>query len=94
MKAKRWLLAGLLAAGLSSAALAETPTATNGEWRGMIETLYQGMDANRDGMVSKQEFLAEMSKRFDKMDRSKKGVLNQKSIEQILAELTMRPAGQ
>ena len=95
MKTKSYMQ-GLFAAaaiGLSSAALAATPTATNAEWRGMIETMYQGMDTNKDGMVSKKEFLAEMGKRFDKMDKAKKGMLDRRSIEEILAELAMRPGG-
>jgi len=94
MKAKRVMLSGLLAAaalGLSGAVLAEPPTATNAEWRGMIEKMSHAMDSNKDGMVSRQEFLSAMGKRFDKMDKAKKGMLDMKSIEEILAELAMRP---
>jgi hypothetical protein len=93
MKAKRAMLSVLLAAAamtLAGTARAETPTASNAEWRGMVETMYQGMDANRDGMVSRTEFLKEMGKRFDKMDRAKKGTVDMKSIETILSELAMR----
>jgi hypothetical protein len=32
-----------------------------------------------------------MSRRFDKLDTGKKGVLDMRSIEEILAELAMRP---
>jgi len=92
--ATRTALCAVLAAaamGLTGIARAETPTATNNEWKSMIERLSHSMDANKDGTVSRQEFLREMGKRFDKMDTAKKGVLDMRSIEEILAELAMRP---
>ena len=94
IKAKRVMLSALLTAatlGLSSAALAEVPSATNAEWHNMVTQISQRMDANKDGMVSKQEFLREMGRRFDKVDTGKKGMLDMRSIEEILAELAMRP---
>jgi hypothetical protein len=89
----KWLFAALAAAaiGLSGTAVAETPTATHAEWRGMIEKMSHGMDSNKDGMVSRKEFLDEMGKRFDRIDKSKKGMVDMKSIEAILSDLAMRP---
>src|SRR5919108_2375256 len=92
MKAKRATLSALLAAatlGLAGAAFAEVPSATNDEWRNMVTQLSQRM-ADRDGMVSRQAFLAEMGRRFDRLDAGKRGVLDMRSIEEILAELAMR----
>jgi len=40
------------------------------------ERMMRNMDKNKDGMVSRQEFLDYMGAQFDKMDAKKKGMLN------------------
>lgn len=40
------------------------------------ERTMRNMDKNKDGMVSRQEFLDYMGAQFDKMDPKKKGMLN------------------
>ena len=39
------------------------------------ERMMRAMDANKDGMVSRQEFMAYMGAQYDMMDSGKKGVL-------------------
>jgi Ca2+-binding EF-hand superfamily protein len=39
------------------------------------ERMMRAMDANRDGMVSRQEFLTYMGAQYDMMDTGKKGML-------------------
>ena len=78
------------AIGVSSAAFAETPTATNAEWKTMVQRLSQGM-ADKDGMVTRQQFLVTMGKKFDAMDTGGKGMIPTKSVEEILADLAIRP---
>ena len=39
------------------------------------ERMMRAMDANKDGMVSRQEFLAYMGAQYDMMDSGRKGML-------------------
>lgn len=60
---------------LSAAALAMSmafaPLAASAQQAGQLD--YNCCDANKDGMISKQEFLDEMGKRYDKaMEMAKK----------------------
>jgi len=44
--------------------------------------------ANKDGMVSKKDFLAMMEKKFDAMDKAKKGMLSTTDIMRIFSDKT------
>ena len=39
--------------------------------------------ANKDGMISKKDFMAMMEKKFDEMDKSKKGMLSTDDVMRI-----------
>ena len=39
--------------------------------------------ANKDGMISKKNFMAMMEKKFDEMDKSKKGMLSTDDVMRI-----------
>ena len=43
--------------------------------------MFEAMDANGDGMVSKDEFMADHMKRFDKMDANHDGNVSKEEIE-------------
>lgn len=43
--------------------------------------MFEAMDANADGMVSKDEFMAEHMKRFEKMDANADGNVSKDEIE-------------
>ena len=42
--------------------------------------------ANKDGMVSKKDFMAMMEKKWDAMDKGKKGMLSMADIMRIFSE--------
>ena len=44
--------------------------------------------ANKDGMVSKKDFLAMMEKKFDAMDKAKRGMLSTADIMRIFSDKT------
>jgi hypothetical protein len=39
--------------------------------------------ANKDGMISKKDFMAMMEKKFDEMDKAKKGMLSADDVMRI-----------
>src|SRR5688572_24825820 len=55
---------------------------TYGELAGQFWTapMMKAMDANKDGMVSRDEYLSYMGAQFDRMDVSKKKMLNEKQF--------------
>ncbi len=44
--------------------------------------------ANKDGMVSKKDFLAMMEKKFDTMDKANKGMLSTTDVMRIFSDRT------
>jgi Spy/CpxP family protein refolding chaperone len=52
--------------------------------REVIEMLQKSGMMRQDGMVSKQDFMKMMEKRFEMMDKQKKGMLSAKEIAKIL----------
>ncbi len=42
--------------------------------------------ANKDGMVTKQEFMSMMEKKFDAMDKQKKGMLSADDVMKIFMD--------
>lgn len=52
-----------------------------------INRFVEQCDGNKDGMVSKQEFLKKMEQMWDKHDSSKKGLMDKAAAEKFLREL-------
>jgi hypothetical protein len=74
---KTFLAAGMLALAATSAAAQGTFPSAAVEFSSHFwtERMMRTMDANKDGMVSRQEFLTYMGQQYDMMDTSKKGML-------------------
>ena len=90
---------GMLALGamttLASAAQSTFPSAAQ-EFPPIFwtERMMIAMDANKDGMVSRQEFLAYMGAQYDMMDTTKKGMLtgSQFMDKKMMAKTFMFPS--
>ena len=68
------------------AALAYAPFATAQSTKPTTEQMNK-MDTNKDGQVSKDEFMAAMEKKFDAMDKNKNKMLTQDEwLQQQLME--------
>jgi Ca2+-binding EF-hand superfamily protein len=78
------LLAAALTAGLIGTAQAQE---SSDPLRAPARNLVTACDTDKDGMVSKQEFMKQMEKMFDNMDSKKAGKLDSKQIEKLLAQL-------
>jgi hypothetical protein len=52
-------------------------------WEPQIKSM-----ANKDGMVSKKDFMRMMEKKFDEMDKSKKGMISQQDLMRIFSDKT------
>jgi hypothetical protein len=72
------LAAGALQLG-AAPALAGPPDETE-----VIEMLKKSRMVRQDGMVTKSDFIKLMEKRFDAMDKQKKGMVSAKDIAKIL----------
>ena len=72
-------LAALLAAG---AAFAQTPTAPASSTTGAQSTDYSKLDANGDGMISKEEAKADpaLAAQFGELDADKNGTLSSSEL--------------
>ena len=79
------LIAGIAAAPASFAA-------SHAEKKGEGEKKMMKADANKDGMISKEEFMKAMEAKFDKM--SKEGKMDSKQIDALRAELDAMKKGQ
>ena len=75
-------LASAVAVGAAVAFSPVVSTVAQQESKAMMEA--KKMDANKDGMISRQEFLNMMAAKFDAMDKDKKGVLSPVDIEKII----------
>ena len=94
---KLLILSALAAAGLAGIAAAQTtPTAPattmppmkhHGMGKGM------GQDANRDGVISRQEALDAAGKRFDRMDTNHDGRIDASEMKAMRDLRQMRGAG-
>ena len=76
-----------LATMLSIGALSLPALAADGDAMQSFQREVQTM-ANKDGMVSKKDFLAMMEKKFDAMDKGKKGMLSVTDIMRIFSDRT------
>ena len=85
-RVKQVRLAVLASAALigGSTALATPALAAPPDEREVYEMLQQSAAMRKDGMVSKQEFMRLMEKRFDTMDKDKKGMISAADVAKIL----------
>ena len=72
---------------LSIGALSMPVLAADGDAMQSFQREVQTM-ANKDGMVSKKDFLAMMEKKFDAMDKGKKGMLSVTDVMRIFSDKT------
>jgi hypothetical protein len=72
---------------LSIGALALPAFAADGDAMQSFQREVQTM-ANKDGMVSKKDFLAMMEKKFDAVDKGKKGMLSVTDVMRIFSDKT------
>ena len=78
----------LVAPAAIAAALFATPAFAEREDLTADPFMFMKMaDADKDGMVSKQEAMKMVEKAFDKADTNKRGKLDMKQLEQFLKEL-------
>ena len=76
-----------LATMLSIGVLSLPALAADGDAMQSFQREVQTM-ANKDGMVSKKDFLAMMEKKFDAMDKGKKGMLSVTDVMRIFSDRT------
>ncbi len=82
---KRVKLAALASTLLVAGSMAFAPPALSAPTQQEVQELLQkGGMARQDGMVTKQDFIKMMEKRFDAMDKKKKGMLSEAEIAYIL----------
>ena len=78
----------LLAPAAVAAAMLATPAFAEREDLTADPFMFMKMaDADKDGMMSKQEVMKMVEKAFDKADANKRGKLDMKQVEQFLKEL-------
>lgn len=73
-----------LATALVAATLAFVPPVAHAQ-KGM--EMIKSMDKDKDGMISKSEFMAMMEQKFDMMDKAKKGKLTAEDVAKSIAEI-------
>ena len=72
---------------LSIGAFSMPAAAADGDAMQSFQREVQTM-ANKDGMVTKKDFLAMMEKKFDAMDKGKKGMLSVSDVMRIFSDKT------
>lgn len=72
---------------LSIAALSTPVLAADGDG---MQSFFKEMStmANKDGMVTKKDYMAMMEKKFDAMDKSKKGMISMADLMRIFNDKT------
>jgi hypothetical protein len=73
-----------LATLLAAAMLAVVPPMAHAQ-KGMDNI--KAMDKDRDGMISKPEFMAMMEKMYDDMDKGRKGKLTAEDVAKSIQEI-------
>ena len=73
------VLATVFAFGLSAAPLVQAASEAGPGADAFVKML----DMNKDGMVSKAEYMKMMEKMFDDMDKGKKGMLDKKQTMEL-----------
>jgi len=87
MKLQRMTKALAFTTVLSIGALSLPTLAADGDAMQSFQREVQTM-ANKEGMVSKKDFLAMMEKKFDAMDKGKKGMLSVADVMRIFSDKT------
>jgi hypothetical protein len=77
-------IAAITAFALGAGALASPVLAGPPDERELIQMIEKAGMMRKDGMVTKADFVKLMEKRFDAMDKQKKGMLSAKDIAKIL----------
>jgi hypothetical protein len=80
-----WIRTVVLGSMLGVAALSAPVFAADGDGMQTFQAEVKKM-ANKDGMVTKKEFMAMMEKKFDAMDKQKKGMLSADDIMKIFMD--------
>ena len=80
--------------GAGAAAFAAVPEGGD-EWFRMMwsPSRMKAMDKNKDGMVSRKEFMDYMGAQFDKMDQNKDGMLSSKEFMDKKMMMSTFPTG-
>jgi len=73
-----------LAAALAAAMFAVVPPLAHAQ-KGMDNI--KAMDMDKDGMISKPEFMAMMEKMYDSMDKGRKGKLSAEDVAKSIQEI-------
>jgi hypothetical protein len=73
-----------LATAIAAAMLAAVPPVALAQ-KGMDNI--KAMDKDKDGMISKTEFMAMMEKAYDNMDKSRKGRLTAEDVAKSIEEI-------
>ncbi len=73
-----------LATAVLAAAVAALPPVVHAQ-KGMDNI--KAMDKDKDGMISKAEFMAMMEQKFDMMDKARKGRLTAEDVAKSIAEI-------
>ncbi len=84
MKHVRSALAVLTTVLLVTGPLAHAQTSTQPRQQG---GRVMAMDTDKDGMISKQEFMRMMEAKFDEMDKGKTGKLTPAEVQQSISEI-------
>ena len=84
IKAARTFAAGTI---LALAAISTPAFAADGDGMQSFAKEVTAM-ANKDGMVSKRDFMAMMEKKFDAMDKGRKGMLSVPDVMRIFSDKT------
>jgi hypothetical protein len=82
-----WIRTVVLGSMLGVAALSAPVFAADGDGMQTFQAEVKKM-ANKDGMVTKKEFMAMMEKKFDAMDKQKKGMLSESQVMRIFRDNT------
>ncbi|MCD6034280.1 MAG: hypothetical protein K0R63_21 [Rickettsiales bacterium] len=84
MKTLTAVLSGIIIAGSAFSAMAETTTTAPKHHRDpakMQEKMLAKLDTNKNGSISKEEFLANTEKRFAEMDTDGNGSVSKEELE-------------
>jgi hypothetical protein len=82
-KALSGLFAALLAASMFMAASAQAASHMAPGATDMGKTMTKEMKADKDGMVTREEFMKKMGEMFDKMDKNKTGKVPMSDLERF-----------
>ena len=80
----------IIALALFSAPLMAQQSQMPGTPPDLEKMFFEQFDTNKDGVVSKEEFLAPQVAQFEHMDRDKNGTLDQAEVKAFHAEMKQR----